>query len=170
MALTKICGDSMSLFGDDRYQWRETYFVLFELTERPLSSDVVDALSQRSERYSVTDVQADAEGRFESLTLQSPEDFSAMDITFVTGEEVAEHIEELSREIAKSTLTDDGRKKLARLQRCDARFDIYHFEQVANQVGDAEDFLDPGSLIIVLKRLTKLCHGIGIDPQSGMLM
>ena len=160
----------MSLFGDDRFQWRETYFVLFQLTQRPLATDVVASLCQHNERYTVTDVQADEAGRFESVTLQSPDDFSAMDITFVTGEEVAEHIEELSREIEKSTLTDDGRKKLARLQRCDARFDVYHFEQVANQVGDDEDFLDPGSLIIVLKRLTKLCHGISIDPQSGMLM
>lgn len=160
----------MSLFGDDRYQWRETYFVLFQLTQRPLAKNVVDSLCQHNERYSVIDVQADEEGRFEALTLQSPEDFSAMDITLVTGDEVAEHIQELSREIAKSTLTDDGRKKLARLNHCDARFDVYHFEQVANQVGDEDDFLDPGSLIIVLKRLTKLCHGISIDPQSGMLM
>jgi hypothetical protein len=160
----------MSLFGDDRYQWRETYFVLFQLTQRPLAQEVVATLCQRNERHTVTDVQADEEGRFESLTLQSPEDFSAMDITLVTGEEVAEHIDELSKEIAKSTLTDDGRKKLARLHSCDARFDIYHFEQMANQTGDEDDFLDPGSLLIVLKRLQKLCHGISIDPQSGMLM
>src|SRR5690242_11746327 len=102
----------MSLFGDDRYQWRETYFVLFQLTQRPLAKNVVDSLCQHNERYSVIDVRADEEGRFEALTLQSPEDFSAMDITLVTGDEVAEHIQELSREIAKSTLTDDGRKKL----------------------------------------------------------
>lgn len=160
----------MSLFGNDKYQWRETYFVLFRQSDRPLAKDVQAALAKGSQRYTVTDVQADDEGRFESLTLQSPEDFSAMDITLVTGDEVAEHIEELSREIAKSTLTDDGRKKLARLQHCDARFDIYHFEQVASQTGEEDDYLDPGSLIIVLKRLTKLCHGIGIDPQSGTLM
>jgi hypothetical protein len=160
----------MSLFGDDRYQWRETFFVLFRQAERPLAKDVAAALQQGNERYSVTDVQGDENGRFESLTLQSPEDFSAMDVTFVTGEEVTEQIEELSREIAKSTLTDDGRKKLQFLQQCDARFDIYHFEQVDNRAGEEDDYLDPGSLIIVLKRLGKLCHGVGVDPQSGSLM
>jgi hypothetical protein len=55
------------------------------------------------------------------------------------------------------------------LQQCDARFDIFHFEHVASD-GEDEDGLDPGSLIIVLKRLARLCHGIGVDPQSGTLM
>lgn len=160
----------MSLFGNDRYQWRETYFILFRQTDRPSAKEVAASLSQGSSRYTVTDVQGDEEGRFESLTVKSPDDFSAMDVTLVTGDEIKEHIEELSREIAKSTLTEEGRKKLARLQHCDARFDIYHFEEVASQTGEEEDYLDPGSLIIVLKRLTKLCRGISIDPQSGMLM
>lgn len=159
----------MSLFGNDEYQWRETYFVMFRQTDRPSADDVVASLSQASDRHVVTDVQADDKGRFESLTLHSPDDCSAMDITYVIGEEVAEQIEELSREIAKSTLTEEGRKVLARLQQCDARFDVFHFEHVAAQ-GEDEEGLDPGSLIIVLKRLARLSHGIGVDPQSGTLM
>lgn len=160
----------MSLFGNENYQWRETYFVLFRLAERPTAKDVETSLKQAHDRFKVIDVQSDEQGQFESLTLECPDDFSAMDITFVTGEEVAEHIEELSREVAKSTLTDETRKKLARLEHCDSRFDIYHFEQVAGRTTEEDDFLDPGSLLIVMKRLTKLCHGIGIDPQSGTLM
>ncbi len=30
----------MSLFADSRYQWRETYFVLFEKKGRPKAADV----------------------------------------------------------------------------------------------------------------------------------
>jgi hypothetical protein len=160
----------MSLFADERYQWRETYFVLFRSPDRPLASDVASLLCQGNERHEVTDVQADEYGRFESLTLFSPDDFSAMDITFVTGEEVAEQVNELSCEIAKSTLTDEGRKKLARLQHCDARFDVYHFERIAERQSEDEDYLDPGSLLIVLGRLAKLCHGVSVDPQTGTLM
>jgi hypothetical protein len=160
----------MSLFADERYQWRETYFVLFRAPDRPLADTVTSLLRQGNERHEISNVQADAQGRLESLTLCSPDDFSAMDITFVTGEEVTEQVNELSCELAKSTLTDEGRKKLARLQNCDARFDVYHFEWVAERQNEDDEFLDPGSLIIVMKRLTRLCHGVSVDPQTGTLM
>lgn len=160
----------MSLFGDDSYQWRETYFVMFRVPDRPLLDQVLACLKQGQERYQVTDPRADAHGRFESATVVSPDDFSGMDITYVTGEEVTDQIEELTREITRSTLTDDDHKKLARLQQCDARLDIYHFENMAGVQDLEEEYLDPGSLIIVLRRLARLCHGVGIDPQSGSLM
>src|SRR5262245_932649 len=101
----------MSLFADDRFQWRETYFVLFRVPDRPLADAVSAALTQGTERYEIADVQADEQGRFEALTLFSPDDFSAMDIILVTGDEVTEQVNELSNELAKSTLTDDSRKK-----------------------------------------------------------
>src|SRR5687768_10905169 len=102
----------MSLFGNEAYQWRETYFVLLRAIDRPTAEQVLACLKHGNEHYQVSDVQADVQGRFESLTLLSPEDFSAMDVTYITGDEVTEQIDELSREIAKSTLTDDDRKKL----------------------------------------------------------
>lgn len=160
----------MSLFADANYQWRETYFVLFRVPDRPTVEAVVASLNHGHNHYVIQNVQADDHGRFESLTLFSPDDCSAMDITLVTGEEVAEQVDELSKELAKSTLTDDSRRKLTRLQQCDARFDIFHFEQVVDGQGEQEECLDPGSLIIVLKRLAKLCHGVSIDPQSGTLL
>jgi hypothetical protein len=160
----------MALFGNDAYQWRETYFVLLRAVDRPKAEQVLACLKHGSEQYQIADVLADEEGRFESLTLFSPDDFSAMDVTFVTGEEVTEQIDELSREIAKSTLTDEDRKRLSWLQQCDSRLDVYHFENVAAEPDMEEEYLDPGSLIIVLRRLAKLCHGVGVDPQSGMLM
>ena len=160
----------MSLFGNDEYQWRETYFVMLRAVDRPHTEPVVACLKQGQGHYELRDVQSDDHGRFESLTLLSADDFSGMDVTYVTGNEVTEQLDELSREIAKSTLTEEDRKKLTRLQQCDARLDIYHFEYMLGNDGQSEEFLDPGSLIIVLKKLARLCHGIGIDPQSGTLM
>ena len=158
----------MSLFGNDEYQWRETYFVLFRFKDRPVADDVVAAL--KNDHNDIIDVRADESGLFESLTVKSPDDSSGMDITFVTGEEVTEHVEELLRDLVKSTLTDEDREKLNLLGDCDSRFDIFHFEQISF-VGDEEDeILDPGSLLLVLEAVARLCRGVGIDPQSGSLI
>jgi hypothetical protein len=161
----------MSLFGNDEFQWRETYFVLFRSPDRPSSEDVVGALTAHDRRIQVSDVRQDETGRFESLTLLSPDDFAGMDISYVTGEEVIEQVEEMRAEMVKSTLTPEDRAKLEELTECDARFDIFHFEQVAplDEGGD-DDFLDPGALLIVMEKLSLLCNGIGVDPQSGSMM
>ena len=74
----------MSLFENDLYQWRETYFVLFAEATRPKADAVAAALRQQDAHYEVSNIVADDEGKLESLTLRSPEDSSAMDITFVT--------------------------------------------------------------------------------------
>ena len=160
----------MSLFGDEQYQWRETYFVLFSESDRPLSNQVVDALTRQDGRFQVSNVRSDEEGRLESLTLKSPDDFAAMDISYVSGEEVTEQTDELAREVAKTTLSGEEKQKLRRLTECDARFDIFHFEQVPTDEDEGEEFLDPAALLIVMERLAKLCHGVAIDPQSGSLM
>jgi hypothetical protein len=163
-------GDAMSLFGDEQYQWRETYFVLFRDSHRPIADEVVRALTADDGRFQLSDVRADSEGRLESMTIKSPDDFAAMDISYVTGEEVAEQIEELTQEFASSTLDVEEQQKLGQLAECNARFDIFHFEQVAIEGGEDDDFLDPAALLIVMERLAQLCQGVSIDPQSGSLM
>ena len=162
----------MSLFENDLYQWRETYFVLFAQSARPQAAAVAAALKRQDAHYEVTEVVADDAGQLESLTLRSPEDSSAMDITFVTGEEVTEQREELLNTLAKSTLGEGDREKLNFLGECDSRFDIYHFEEASFVGGgeDADDPLDPGALLLVMDCLAKLCRGVGVDPQSGSLM
>ena len=160
----------MSLFENDQYQWRETYFVLFQESDRPLADDVVKILSEQDDRFELTDVVADKDGRLESLTLRSPEDASAMDITYVTGEEVTEQTDELLRALAKSTLTVDDRDKLNLIGECKSRFDIFHFQEVSFDGGGDEDFLDPGALLLVMEQLANACKGVGVDPQSGSLM
>ena len=59
----------MSLFENDEFQWRETYFILFDANRRPLASDLQKQLKKLDPRYEVRDVRADEAGRFESLTL-----------------------------------------------------------------------------------------------------
>lgn len=159
----------MSLFGNPHYQWRETYFVLFKHATRPSAKEVVSALTQQDDHYDVSDVVTDEAGMLESLTLRSPDDASAMDLSFVTGEEVTEQTDELLRTLAKSTLSDDDRKKLNFIGECDSRFDIYHFEEVSPDNGD-DPFLDPGALLLVMETLARICQGVGVDPQSGTLM
>ena len=63
----------MSLFGDDQFQWRKTYFVMFREGDRPQAKEVVQGLSGGDHRFHVHDVREDAQGRLESLTLTSPD-------------------------------------------------------------------------------------------------
>ena len=160
----------MSLFGNDHYQWRETYFVLFKDADRPQADAVVKLLSEQDDRFAVSDVNADENGRLESLTLRSPEDSSAMDITYVSGEEVLEQTEEILNALSSSTLTPDDRDKMNFIGECDSRFDIFHFEEVSADGSEEEEILDPGALLLVMEQLAAACHGVGVDPQSGSLM
>lgn len=170
----------MSLFADQRYQWRERYFVLLERRQRPLAEDVRAELAALDNRYRITELLADDAGRFRSLTLQAPNDFAAMDICYVAGEEVIEQAVQMAEELQDSAKTSDERKRITRLVTCNARLDIDHFEQVVVEDADSpaladvleddeplEEFLDPGTLLRVIRRLTKLCHGVAIDPQAG---
>ena len=108
------------------------------------------------------------DGELEAITVRSPNDRSAMDITFVQGEEVTNQIEEIQTEFRSITLAGDDMEKLKQISECDARFDIYHFEQC--ELGGEEEMLDPGGLLIVLETVARLCDGVGLDPQSQALM
>ena len=96
-----------------------------------------------------------------------------MDISFETGDEVAEQVVLLQQEM-KGLVDAADRPKLAELSKCDAKFDILHFEQQLDAVGDEEDdepdMLDPSALLSVMDALVELTGGIGVDPQSGTLM
>ena len=61
----------MSLFENDLYQWRETYFVLFEQSTRPQAEAVAAAFKAQDSHYEVTDLVANDAGQLESLTLRS---------------------------------------------------------------------------------------------------
>jgi hypothetical protein len=162
----------MSTFERDNYHWRETYFVLFDADKRPSLEQLTKVLHGLSDRFQLTGEQADANGCFESLTLLAPDEYAALDISYMAGEEVLEQGAALCKELKASAESAEERTKLARLPKYNARFDLLHFEEVT--AGSAEDeldeLLDPSALLIVLEALARLTKGVGIDPQSGTLV
>jgi len=162
----------MSLFEDQHYRWRETYFVLFDSGKRPALERVKHSLSALKQHYTLSNESADKKGRFESLTLLAPDDFAALDICYVGGEEVLEQGTQLAKEIKFTLYDPSDQAKLKRLGKYDGRFDVLHFEQITevSEEDDQEEMLDPSAVLIVLGALAKLTDGIAIDPQSGILM
>ena len=161
----------MSTFENDRYRWRETYFVLFPASRRPMLNVVEKRLAALSKRYSLEDLGGDEQGKFESLTLISPDDFAALDVCYTGGAEVLEHGEELVEEL-ESTIDPGQKPLLKRLKEYDGRFDVLHFEQIGDVADDDEtdELLDPGALLAVLDELARITGGIAVDPQSGTIL
>src|ERR1700678_4116764 len=114
----------MSTFERENFQWRETYFVLFDIGKRPTLARVEKVLKGLNERFQITAGVADEQGQFESLTLLSPDDYAALDISYVSGDEVLEQGESLFQEMKSSVGDPHERAQLARLPKCDARFDL----------------------------------------------
>jgi len=162
----------MSLFADGRYQWRETYFVLFDRRHRPKGVDVKKSLDELAPKVEVRDVQSDEHGLLESITILAHADAAGMDITFVEGEEVREQIAELKKEWKGQSFSADEKPKVERALQATARLDVYHFEELWDDFLDEEeeDHLDPAALLTVLSKLARLCHGSAIDPQSGTVL
>lgn len=162
----------MSTFENQNYKWRETYFVLFDSARRPKLEEVKQRLARLNPRFELSEGEADEHGRIDSISLRSPQDYAAMDISYVSGEEVSEQVDELQRDL-KEGIDADEEPKFNQLGQCDAKFDILHFEQVASEEPDedAEDeMLDPSALLSVMDVLMELTKGVGIDPQSGSLL
>jgi hypothetical protein len=161
----------MSLFEDGRYQWRETYFVLFDYAHRPKATDVKRLLAELGPRMEIHELAATDAGLLESMTVLSHADAAGMDVTFVTGDEVKEQLAEVKEEWQTRTLDPQEKLRLAKLLHSDARYDIFHFEEVTDIPSEEDEGpLDPGTLLLVLTRLAQLCHGQSLDPQSGELL
>ncbi len=172
--VTTICCNNnreeshVSLFGNNQYQYRETYFVLFPAANLPSADKVEQVLSGLGPRYETLERLENEQG-LESITVKSPRDFSAMDIVLTSGEEVVIQIHEVQDAARTMTLSSDDMKKLVQLKNFDARFDIFHFEEVATATED-DQFLDPGGLLMVLESLAELCGGVALDPQTLSIM
>ena len=162
----------MSMFEDEHYRWRETYFVLFDVKKRPTEEKTKKVLSSLSSRYQMANFVADSRGLFESGTVLSPDDFAALDICYVGGDEVKEQVAQLVAEMQLTLIESADQQKLHRIAHCTSRFDVLHFEQLTPGEGDEEDdeLLDPSAMLIVLNALAKLTDGIAVDPQSGTMM
>ena len=163
----------MSMFEDDQYRWRETYFVLFKAAKRPHWKDVQKVLSELNERYLLRNPTATEEGSFESLTLISPDDFAALDICYTEGEEVEEQVVELVKDLQALACEPDEAAAVRQVAESDGRLDVLHFEQVTEQYGDEDELdemLDPSALLLVLSALARLTGGVAVDPQAGTIL
>ena len=160
----------MSLFEDEAYIYRDTFFVYLKEENRPATQAAADCFAELGAKYEVGEIR-ELDGRFGSVTVKSPQDYSAMDIAFVTGEEVTEQIQDLMLEFRTMTLTGDDREKLENFQQCNARFDVFHFEEQSNVGGGGPDeMIDPGGLLLVIEKLATLTGGVALDPQSQTLL
>jgi len=159
----------MSLFEDDRYRWRETYFVQFPAKNRPRLDKVRQALSTLGDDIALTDAVADRAGHFESITILAPDDFAAIDISYLAGSEVLEQARELAKEITSTGCEEGVAERAKKLRRYDGRFDVLHFEQVVDldDQDESEGMLNPSTLLLVLACLAQLTDGVAIDPQTG---
>lgn len=161
----------MSLFEKDDFRWRETYFVLFDEQNRPNLDKLQQVLQDLNSRFRFDEANCDEDGRIESLILISPDDYAALEIGYSYGEEVREQVETLAAELSESIVDAAEQHKLDQLRQTDARFDVMHFEQVADSPLEGDDeMLDPSALLVVLDALTELTSGVCVDPQSGTLM
>jgi hypothetical protein len=161
----------MSLFADSRYHWRETYFVLFDRKQRPRAADVRKALHDLGPRIELKELAEDDDGYLDSMTVLSHADAAGMDVTYVEGEEVKEQIVQLRQEWKGKRASAGEKPHLVRALHADARYDVFHFEEISD-IPDEEDDgpLDPGTLLLVLNKLARLCHGEALDPQTGELL
>jgi hypothetical protein len=161
----------MSMFENNHYRWRETYFVLLEPGRRPSLKQVQRKISALNDRFALTNLSDDEDGRFESMTVLAPDDFAALDICYVEGDEVVEQRQELMRDLMTASCRGLDRDRIERLNRCTARLDVLHFEQLVDQDDeDPDDMFDPSALLVVLEGLAELTDGIALDPQSGTLL
>ena len=78
---------------------------------------------------------------------------------------------ELRQEWKSKRPNEKEKPHITRALHADARFDIYHFEEITD-LPDEEDEgpLDPGTLLLVLNKLARLCQGEALDPQTGELL
>jgi hypothetical protein len=158
---------------EDQLEWRDTYFILFQKSERPTLTQVEAAITESSRRLKLENLEADDDGMFESAIVQAPQDNAALEISYETGQAVAEQ----SVDLAKQLKDELNAKQLKKMLKADARLDVMLFERVQNigSNGDEEDdwetgALDPSSLLNVVDALAKLTGGLPIDPASGAIL
>lgn len=163
----------MSMFENSQFRWRETYFVLFDAGDRPTLKAVEQKISELNDRYELRNLRADTDGRFDSLTLLSPDDFAALDICYTSGAEVLEHSASLAEEMERAPPGSEEARSSKRVKQCDARFEVLHFEQIPEfpeEDDDPDEILDPSALLLVLGALAKITDGVALDPQAGAII
>jgi hypothetical protein len=158
--------------GEDQLEWRDTYFIFFQQSDRPTLTQVEAAIDDATRHVTLENLEADDDGLFESVLVQAPDDNAALEISYETGDAVMQQ----SADLAKRLKGEISAKHLAQMLRADARLDIMLFEHVrTDDFGDDDDdweavALDPASLLNVVDALAKLTGGLPIDPASGAIL
>ena len=165
----------MSMFQDNDYQWRETYFILLDESRRPALEAVRQAILDADAHLSLQSGAADDAGRFESLTILATDDNAALDLSYTSGEEVVEGMDQLIEDLGPWLSGPGSEGLVERLRSCKARIDVFHFERQDKQHTEPDDqfddeILDPGSLFLVINALADLTGAIAVDPQSGTII
>ncbi len=160
----------MALENNDRFRWRETYQVHFDLGQRPKAARLLHAIAARDGRLRWVHVDADEGGLFRSATILAPDAYAALEIRFSAGESVLEQAARLADAVDGAQATS-GESKRARLSVCDARLDVLHYEEIVAADGAENDsMLNPSALLGVLRALTRLTQGIAVDAQNQAFM
>lgn len=120
----------MTLFEDDRYDWRETYFVCFESSHRPKLSEIRRVLKMNAPFLTILDSKAEIDGSLVALTIASYENHAAVEIVYREGNEVLSEIHHLVNSL-KNEATVAEQTKLQKISLCKTRLDVHHFEQTA---------------------------------------
>ncbi len=154
----------------DSYRWRETYFVWFPAPQRPLLAQVVAEIRLLGEHYELVSTEQNALGQIESLMVRSPDDHAALEIDYAVGDDILLEAIRTADELRPTEASDAER--IEQLRHCDARFELMHFEQFyrGETEEDSEEMFDPAALVMVMDALVRLTQGIGVDPQSGIIM
>ena len=154
--------------SEEDFRWRETYFVYFDSGRRPKLAEVRALVAGFRGHFQVAAGEADEDGRIESLTIHSPQDYAALEIDYLAGDEVSAEGQAIAADLKPGEGVD--KNKLARLSKYDARFDLMHFEAVPDDdPDDPDEMFDPSALLTVFEALTHLTEGVGVDPQAGIL-
>ena len=120
----------MTLFDDDRYDWRETYFVYFESAHRPKLPEVRRALQSYASFFNIIDSQSDANGDLVAITIASYEDHAALEILYREGSDMLTEARHLAQSLKKEASPEE-RMQLQKIVQYKSRFDVHHFEQMA---------------------------------------
>jgi len=120
----------MTLFDDNRYDWRETYFIYFESSHRPKLPEIRRALHAFVPFFNILDSKAESNENLVAMTIASYENHAALEIVYREGKDVLTEAQHLVSSLQKEA-TAEERLQLQKIVQCKSRFDVHHFEQTA---------------------------------------
>ncbi|MDR3233639.1 MAG: hypothetical protein LBT46_08265 [Planctomycetaceae bacterium] len=120
----------MNLFDDDRYSFRETYFVYFDTPQRPKLPAFKRALLSRAPFLQIAESRAESDDRLVSMQIVSYDDHAAVELVYQEGNDVLDEIRSLAQTLQKDALREEM-DKLQKIVQYKSRFRVHHFEQSA---------------------------------------